>query len=114
MSQHIFTAWGSIIPIQTLSIITSNEVENPTEVENRKNFYDGFCQWYGDSKNLPADWVKWRIKPGEPIQHEDPVFENSIDHAETNFEAYEDETDGKAHEIPEVDDISDLDLFLNA
>ena len=27
---------------------------------------------------------------------------------------YDDETDGKAHDMPELDDIMDLDLFLNS
>ena len=37
---------------------------------------------------------------------------SNIKQTETKFEVYEDETDVKLHEMPEVDDIPDLDLFL--
>ena len=37
---------------------------------------------------------------------------SNIKQPETKFEVYEGETDGKVHEMPEVDDIPDLDLFL--
>ena len=38
MSQHIITAVGSIVPIQTLRGLTPADIENPTEVGNQNNF----------------------------------------------------------------------------
>ena len=90
------------------------EIENPTEVENWKNTDNGFHERYGASNNLPDNWLKQSRNPGDPIQHEDPVLEPIIDQPETNFEAYEYKTDEKLQGMSEVDEILDLDLFLNA
>ena len=38
---------------------------------------------------------------------------SNIKQTETKFEVYEDETDVKLHEMPEVDDILELELFPN-
>ena len=58
ISQHILTAKGNTIPIQTLRSIPSAEIENTTEVENRKNFDNVVHQQYGDSNNTLYNWVK--------------------------------------------------------
>ena len=89
-------------------------MEKPTEAVNWKNFDNGVRQHYRVSKNTPADWLKWSKNLGETIQHKYPVFEPNIYQPETNFEVYEDETEGKAHEIPEVNGIMYLELFLNS
>ena len=67
---------------------------------------------YGDSKNVPGTWIKRRRKRDDPEQHDDPNYVPPIEQPASTY--YEDEETGKAHEQPEVDDIPDLDLYLNA
>ena len=95
-------------------ILPSDEIGNPTEVENWKNFGNGVHQLYGDSNNPSSNWVERRRNPGEPKNNEDNFFEPNTNQPETNFGLYEDETDGNAHDITEVGYIPDLDLFLSA
>ena len=52
-------------------------------------------------------------KPGDPAQHEDELFESKPEPLPNNFFVYKDEHMGKAHGIPEADDIPDLEMYIN-
>ena len=58
--------------------------------------------------------MRRRRKPSDEEQPEDPLYEVEEIITDKSFKIYEDDTNGKAHEMPEVDDIPDLDLYLNA
>ena len=117
MSQHVLTEAGEVLPVQTLRKLSQAELSSPTEIEKRNKLDAKIRERYGDSKNVPDNWVKRRRKPGDPTQFNDPDFDennnNESDGQPTN-EFYEDESSRKAHEQPEVDGIPDLDLYMNA
>lgn len=50
---------------------------------------------------------------GEQDQHEDPEFEYYEEHENTDFLVYEDDTKVRYHEMTEVDDIYEIDLFIH-
>ena len=108
MSQHVLTESGEILPTQTLRSLTQSEIESPTEKEKRQRMDDAIRLRYGDSKSVPDNWIKRRRKPGDADQYEAPEV------ASDEPQYYEEETSGKAHEMPEADDIPDLDQYLNA
>ena len=112
--QLIITAVGIIIIIQSPNILTPSDMENPTEVNNCEKFNNRVLQYYVDFKNSTANWVKQIINPSNPVQHEDLLFDTNINQPKTKSEVYEDETDGNVCDMEEVDDIPDLELFLNA
>ena len=108
MSQHVLTETGEILPTQTLRSLTQNEIESPTEKEKRKRMDDVIRRKYGDSKSVPDNWIKRRKKPSDIDQYQAPADNNE----EPMY--YEDEKSGKAHALPEADEIPDLDQFINA
>ena len=116
MSQNVLTESGEVLPVQTLRKLTPAEVSSPTEIEKRNKMDSVIRKRFGDSKNVPDNWVKRRRKPGDPIQHNDPNFidESEESNSQPTNMFYEDDTTGEAHEQPDVDSIPDLDLFLNA
>ena len=111
INKHILTSEGSITPIKTLRSLTPNDVENTTEVKSWKNFDNGVYQQYSEPKNPPEIWVKQKRNPGETVQHQGTVFKTNINQPESKCLLYQDGTDGKVHEIPEFDDIPDLELL---
>ena len=60
---------------------------------------------YGDSKSVPDNWIKRRRKPGDADQYEASEVAND------GPIYYENETSGKAHEMPEAYYITDLDQY---
>ena len=119
MSQRVLTEKGELLPVQTLRKLTKAEMDDPLEIEKRKQFDAYILQRYGDSKNPPENWVKRRRKPGEPIQFEDKsntlgASDDSRGNPDESEFLYEDDTTGKAHEMPEVDDINDFDMYINS
>ena len=108
MSQHVLTESGEILSSQTLRSLTQNELDSPSEQEKRERMNDSIRNRYGDSKSVPDNWIKRRRKPGDVDQQE-----NAEDEVNVQPTFYEDETTGKAHEMPEADDIPDLDKYHN-
>ena len=105
MSQNILTEQGEILPIQTCRKLSESEWENPNEIEKRKKMDLFMMKRYGDAKSVPENWIRRRRRPGDPMQYDD---ENPT------IERYEDEFNKENDPIPEMDDIPDLDLFMNS
>ena len=112
MSQHVLTESGEVLPVQTLRRLTPAEIASPIEVAKRERMDAYITKRFGDSKHVPDDWVRRRRKPDDPIQDEDPEFQDEVNLPTADY--YEDEATGKAHEGPEMDDLPDLDLYLDA
>ena len=118
MSQRVMTERGEVLPVQTLRTLTQAEIDNPSEKKQRERFDEYIRNRYGDSINPPDNWVKRRKKPGDPEQYDDP--EPMVEDPRTSVTSadelvyYEDDTTGKAHEMPDADDFPDFDMFINA
>lgn len=115
MSQNVMLKDGSVLPIQTLRSLTGAELENEYEVKARKDFDVSINKLYGDHINPPENWVRRRSKPGDDHIPEDPLFEHPGEKSEEERITfpYEDDED-KGHELPEADEISDLDRLIGA
>ena len=112
MSQHVLTETGEVLPVQTLRSLTQSEVISETETQKRKRMDETIRTRFGDSKTVPENWIKRRRKHNDPEQFEDPEHQQQQENPTTSY--YEDEESGEAHQMPEIDDIPDLDLYLNA
>ena len=108
MSQHILTENGEVVTAQMVKKLLPSEIRSPSELKKRIKMDEYIRKRYGDSRSTPDNWVKWRQKPGDPVQYEDTSEEDPAE------EPYSDSVNGKTHTLPEVDTISDLDLYINA
>ena len=112
MSQNILTETGEVLPVQTLRSLTQNELNSDSEIIKRRRMDETIRTRFGDSRSVPENWIARRSKPNDPEQYEDPERKPEEDTATTTY--YEDEESRQVHEMPEIDDIPDLDLYLNA
>ena len=112
MSQHVLTESGEVLPVQTLRRLAPSEIASPTEVNKWNKMDEKIRKHYGDSRKVPETWVQHRKKPDDPDQIDGPEYIEPNEQPISTY--YEDDKVGKAHEQPEVDDIPDLDLYLNA
>ena len=63
MSQHVLTEAGEVLPVQMLRKLTPAELSSATEIEKRNNMDLKIRERYGNSRNVPDNWVKRRKKP---------------------------------------------------
>ena len=94
MSQWVLTDTGDVLPIQTCRKLTEAEYCNATLKEQMHEFDRFVRKRFGDSRKAPADVDQ------HPVGNKD-------------FSYYDDDDDGTS-ELPEVDDIGDLDLYVDA
>ena len=117
LSQRVLTSKGELLPVQTLRKLTPAELDNPAEKKRRDEFDAYILERDGDSRNPPKNWVKRKRKPGDHIQPEDPTFDyEHVEEPNSNIaedSVYEDDSSDKAHEMPEVDDIVEFDLYIH-
>ena len=114
MSQNVVTESGKIIPTQTLRSLTDSEVRSSTEIERRSKMDKFIRSRYGDSTSVPDNWIKRRRKPGDPEQNDDPNEANANEELKPTSDFYEDEVSNNKSEMPDADNIPDLDQYLHA
>ena len=103
------------MPIQTLRRLTNSEIENPNEVKVRKLFDDHIESIYGTYLSPPPNWHTRRRRRGDDELEEDLLWEGGIEDVNAAEEfLYEDEFGGQAHQMPEADDVPDLDRLIGA
>ena len=112
MSQYVLTDAGEVIPIQTLRKLTQSELDGEHDLQQRKAFDESIRKRFGDHKAPPDNWVRRRRRPGDDVQYDDPDYSNERD-SEVNF-PYVDQDGNIEHELPEQDEINDLDLYVGA
>jgi hypothetical protein len=90
----VLTATGDVLPIQTCRKLTEAEKNSPVLKEEMHEFDRYIRKRFGDSRNAPV------AVEGHPVGNKD-------------FTYYDDDDDGTS-ELPEADDIGDLDYYLDA
>ena len=107
MSQWVLTAAGEVMPIQTLRSLSPAENHNPS-IKERKRDFDKFIKAkYGDSMSPPSHPI------GEPYPENDE--ENKDEPRDDDlYEPYEGWYGEESQALPDVDDITDYDLYINA
>ena len=95
MSQWVMNNKGTVLPIQSLRVLTQSEMNSPSEKQKRADFDAGIKKKFGDS-----------------IVDVEPTTE--VDEPEMD-DLYEDELEnGEDSTMPEADDIDGYDRFINA
>ena len=116
MSQHVLTETGSLFPIQTLRSITPAEMYDPNETKWRSHFDNNTEDLYGTHLSPPPNLTKRIKNPGDDKLDIDPMWNNQ-DIGEYTVEmyfVYEDDDKGEEHQMPEVDELEDLDKLIGA
>ena len=118
MSQSVLTEDGNVLPIQTLRSLTAAEIDNEGERKWREAFDEKIKKLYGTSKAPPENWNKQRRKHDydqlvDDLMWESKISENNGTESLNSEFVYEDET-GRENEIPEAEEIPDLDLLIGA
>ena len=116
MSQHVLTETGSVLPIKTSCSLTPAEMDDPIETKWRSQFYNKAEALYGTHFSPPPNWTKRRKNPGDEKLEIDPMWNNEDigeDTVEMDF-VYEDNERGEEHQMPEVDELEDLDKLIDA
>ena len=114
MSQHVLMESGEVIPVQTLCSLTQNEVGNPNEKKRQNQFDERILKRFGDSRNPPDNWLERRRRTGDPEQYTDTDSKVSQTDDDIAHKVYTNQDGKDEHTIPEVDDMPDLDWFLDA
>ena len=113
MYQRVLTEAGEILPFQTLRSLTPSDCKNPNEESSIKKFYEEIRKRFVDSRDPPANLFDRRRKPRDPDQYKDELFESEPGSVPNNFAVHEDKQNGKSREIPEADDILNLEMYIN-
>ena len=71
MSKSFLTEGVDFIPTQTLFSLTPDYIEITNEKKNSYRMDEYIRKRYGNSRNLPENWIKSQRKPGETIHNED-------------------------------------------
>ena len=115
MSQYVLVENGSVLPIQTLRELTQSEIEDPTEVKIRREFDMKIESMYGNHLSPPPNWAQRRRRPDDDQLEDDPLWAPDNDEKSSDdvieFSVYEDGS-SKEMEMPEVDELEDLDRML--
>ena len=110
MSQWVLTAKGEVMPIQTLRALTPAEQNNPA-MKERMTAYDNFIRSkFGDSANKAPPQPTDSYPEGDVDQGESPP--DDVIHEDG--EIYEGLYGEGTYSMPEADDISDYDVYIDA
>ena len=111
MSQFVLTMDGAVLPIQTLRKLTESEMESEKTAMNA--FDEKIKKRYGDHLSPPSNWRARRVQFSDEGQHDDLLWENEDEPEPERAFPYEDEG-GKEHQMPEIDEVPDLDRLIGA
>lgn len=113
MSQYVMMETGNVIPVQTLRSLTKAEMENPKEQSIMKAFDERIESRYGNHLKPPDNWKKRKRLPDDDELDDGPLWtaDNTPELEDTVAFPYEEEGT-KELEIPEADDIPDLDHLI--
>ena len=110
MWQWVLTAKGEVMPIQTLRALTPAEINNPSMKERMKAFDEFIRSKFGDSGSKA------------PPQPTDSYPEGEVDHGDLppddviheDGEIYEGLYSEDTYSMPEADDLSEYDVYIDA
>mmetsp|Transcript_9776 Transcript_9776/g.13821 ORF Transcript_9776/g.13821 Transcript_9776/m.13821 type:complete len:222 (+) Transcript_9776:32-697(+) len=116
MSQYIFMENDTFLPIQTVRILTQAEIDNPVEERARKEFDMRIKSLYGTNVAPPSNWEQRRRHSDDDKLEDDPLWkeDDNGDKDELPLSFVYEDNNGKEHEMPEVDDLEDLDKLVGA
>ena len=114
MSQWVLVENGSVLPVQTLRSLTESELESKKEEEIRRLFDDKVKMKYGDYLAPPANWAKRRRREGDDELDDDPLWNKEVEDEVIELDFPHEDNFGMEHQVPEIDDIPDLDQLIGA
>ena len=105
MSNWVLTSTGDIMPIQTVRQLTPGEHNSPTMKDRKRDFTSFITNKFGDSMVPPQQDSESNTYPEGILS---PGEEEDI------YEPYEGLYDEGTSTLPDVDDIPDYDLYIDA